>query len=276
MTTLARAREAAAPVLRKQSSRLTAGFVRHYLRGYLARHFHAVRIAGGERPEIPAERPLLVYSNHPSWWDPMLFILLGNVFFPRRRGFGPMDAEALERYGFLKRLGVFGVERDTARGAARFLAVSRGILNETGTLIWLTPEGRFTDVRTRPIRFQPGLAHLVRELSHAAVLPVAIEYPFWNESKPESLARFGTPLDSGAARDRPADAWNEVLADSLSRTMDALSADAQARDPDRFETLISGQTGVGFFYDSWRRLKSWVQGRKFSPAHEIERDGGGS
>ncbi|MFP3944947.1 MAG: lysophospholipid acyltransferase family protein, partial [Alphaproteobacteria bacterium] len=170
----------------------------------------------------------------------------------------------------LKRLGIFGVEQESPRGAAQFLTVSKGILSRPGTMIWLTPEGHFTDVRCRPVRFQPGLAHLARELERAALLPVAVEYPFWNESKPEVLVRFGTALDSGKARDRAAEAWNGVLAEALGSTMDLLAADAMTRDPGRFKTLLSGRTGVGFFYDTWRRLKAVAQGRRFSAAHEDE------
>ena len=43
-----------------------------------------------------------------------------------------MDAAALERYGILKRVGVFGVEMKTARGAAQFLRTGLAILASGG------------------------------------------------------------------------------------------------------------------------------------------------
>ncbi|MBV8911654.1 MAG: lysophospholipid acyltransferase family protein, partial [Acetobacteraceae bacterium] len=99
-----------------------------YLRWLFYRRFHAVRISRTGLPAAPPGRPVIVCSNHPSWWDPAFFILLQTRLFPGRTGFGPMDAAALRKYGVLERMGVFGIELDTARGAARFLSTSLRIL----------------------------------------------------------------------------------------------------------------------------------------------------
>ena len=53
------------------SRRLRALFAR-YLRRYFARHFNAVRIARDGLPATRLDRPLIIYSNHPSWWDPKI------------------------------------------------------------------------------------------------------------------------------------------------------------------------------------------------------------
>src|SRR5579883_2791017 len=70
-----------------------------YLRWYFWRRFHGVRIAASGQPELPPGRPVIIYTNHPSWWDPALFILLSHTRLRDRIGFGPMDAAALQRYG---------------------------------------------------------------------------------------------------------------------------------------------------------------------------------
>jgi len=59
--------------------------------------------------------------NHASWWDPLVNLLLAREFFPHRQIYGPMDAVALERYALFKRLGMFGVEQNSRRGALHFL-----------------------------------------------------------------------------------------------------------------------------------------------------------
>ncbi|REJ75036.1 MAG: hypothetical protein DWQ30_18640 [Acidobacteria bacterium] len=99
-----------------------------WLRGYLRRHFDAVRaLRTDPEPsrleELLPRRGLVVYSNHPSWWDPILFYVAGGMLFPGRAGFGPMDAAQLERYRFFRRLGVFGVAPGR-RGALSFLRAS--------------------------------------------------------------------------------------------------------------------------------------------------------
>ena len=50
------------------------GWFMWYVRGYLRRHFHAIRLLkpSDGRLTVPdvADQPVLLYTNHPSWWDP--------------------------------------------------------------------------------------------------------------------------------------------------------------------------------------------------------------
>ena len=82
-----------------------------------------------------------------------------------------MDAAALGRYRFLQRIGVFGIELDSARGAREFLLTSTALLARPDTALWITAQGRFVDARDRPPGLRPGFAHLSRRLERAVVLP---------------------------------------------------------------------------------------------------------
>ncbi len=237
-----------------------------YLHWYFWRRFHAVRISRTGLPRAQPGRPLIVYSNHPSWWDPALYIVLCNRMFPGRAGYGPMDAKALGQYGVLERMGVFGVEQETARGAARFLEISQRVLATPSHILWITAEGQFTDPRLRPIRLRPGIAHLARRTPGAVILPLAIEYTFWNESRPEALARFGDPIDTGGARTTAE--WTAHLEAALTRTVDALAAESAQRSPALFHPLVRGGAGIGGIYDLWRRSRAWIAGQRFDPTHE--------
>lgn len=243
------------------------GSFTHYLRWYFARNFHAVRVSRGGLPDIATGRPLIVYANHPSWWDPALFFVLNRALLPERRSFGPMDAEALGRYGLFRRLGVFGIEPGP-RGAARFLRVSEQILSDPANALWITAEGVFTDARQRPIVLRPGLAHLARRTPGAVILPLAVEYPFWYERKPEALARFGPSVPGDPACS--VEAWNVLLSAELARTMDALAGESATRDPSMFLTLHRGIAGVGGVYDGWRRARALLAGRRFDASHQRE------
>ena len=239
-----------------------------YLRWYyLPRYFHAVRLSRGGQPRPALGRPLIVYSNHPSWWDPALYILLAASLFPGRPSFGPMEAKALSRYGLLERMGVFGIELDTPRGAARFLEVSQRVLASPASILWITAEGRFTDARQRPMRLRPGLAHLARRVPQALILPLAIEYSFWNESRPEALARFGVPIDCGSG-ERSVPEWTACLEQELTACMDVLAVESMNRDPSMFRPLVRGGAGIGGVYDGWRRLRAWGTRRHFDASHE--------
>ena len=228
-------------ILARRSPALFRSFA-FYLRWYLGRHFHAMRVSRTGLPRGVMGKPLIVYSNHPSWWDPAVYILLCDMLFPGRAGYGPMDAAALGKYGVLERMGVFGVELDNPRGAATFLRTCLAVLASPSNMLWITAEGAFTDHRTeRPVMLRPGLAHLARHVPGAVILPLALEYTFWDESRPEALVRFGEPLLSD--RQGSVAEWTTRLEASLADTMDALATESATRNPALFQPLVRG--GVG-------------------------------
>jgi len=249
------------------SPRLFAAFT-WYLRRYVARDFRAVRVARRATAPESAPGPVVVYTNHPSWWDPLVMMLLHARWFDGRPAYGPMDAAMLLRYRFFARLGAFGVEQGTARGAAAFLRAGRAVLARRSSVLWITAEGRFRDVRDRPVRLAPGLAHLLAGGPACTVVPVAFEYTFWTERKPEALVAAGEPIRPTDPRPDGADAWQRLLEDRLERTQDGLAADAASRDARRFEIVSrGGAAGVGGVYDLWRRVRAAIRGERFEAAH---------
>ena len=237
----------------------------------LRRHFDAVRVS--RSGSIPAfgESPLILFSNHPSWWDPILLMLVCGSLTEDAELYGPMDAAALERYGILRRLGVFGVERGTRAGLASFLRTCDAILERPRGTLCITAEGQFTDPRVRPVRLESGVAHVLKRHPAVAAIPVALEYPFWNERAPQALLRFGPPLRLEPGSRPDTDDLRVRMEAALTENLDALAAEAQARDPGAFESLVEGRKGVGGVYDVFRRVWSKLRGRKFDPAHSTVR-----
>lgn len=254
-------------------SRLLCWFFGGVMARRLRRGFHAVRLARPGWPALPPGRPVIVYLNHPSWWDPALLIVMGTTRFRGRPGYGPIDAEMLRRYRFMRRIGLFGLEPGRA-GAVSFLRNAEHILSDPRAMLWITAEGAFTDPRRRPVTLRPGIAHLVRRMPTALVVPLAVEYPFWDERTPEALMRFGQPFEATALADLPVQDIAAELEGRLEAVMDQLALDAQSRDPARFLTLIEGTVGVGGIYDLWRRLRALAGGQTFSAAHGNREEGG--
>lgn len=245
-------------------------FFRLYLHWYFWRSFSGVRLSRTGIPDAYEGRPLVIYTNHPSWWDPALFILITEKLFPGRAAFGPMEQAELARYGIFKRMGVFGID-STPRGAATFLRVARQALSGA-SVMWVTAEGRFTDPRLRPITLRPGIAHLARHMPDAIFLPAALEYGFWNESRPEALIRFGTPVEVPVSQGKVAvDVWKASLESALEQTADLLAAESMTRDPRHFVSLLAGTAGVGGIYDIYRRFRAFVTRQEFEARHERER-----
>ena len=227
-----------------------------YVRRFFRRHFHALRVLGGENgqtglPDIASE-PVIFYTNHPGWWDPLVFLLLAGKCYPDRLSYGPIDAAALGKYRFMERIGFLGIE----------------------VIFWITSQGEFVDPRTRPPAIRPGVAHAAASSGRGLIVPVAVEYPFWSERLPEALVAFGPAMRiADVDQHRDAKEWTAVLEAALTATQDRLAEAAIRRDPHAFTVLASGTVGVGWIYDSLRRFKAWWRGERFDASHGGERLG---
>lgn len=242
-------------------------FFRRIVRGYFRRHFHAVRVAHAERFK-GIDGPLIVYANHSSWWDPMVSVLLAAELMPERKHYAPMDAVALQKYGILKWLGIFSVEMASARGAVQFLRTGEAIL-ESGGVLWVTPQGRFADPRERPLEFKAGMAALTArvasKLGSCTLLPLAIEYPFWDERLPETLLCFAEPVLVGNGESTESVQQRALIA--LETAMAELEAEALTRSAAGFEVLAAGGLGTGGFYALGKRIMALVTGRPYVAEH---------
>jgi 1-acyl-sn-glycerol-3-phosphate acyltransferase len=260
-----RAAEVPSPIALR-SPRHLAFFDRVFTR-FARRHLHAVRLARWGRPLLPTIGPVVVFANHPSWWDGIAVMLLWRRLLADRELYVPMDAEALGRYGFMRRLGVFGVEHG-ARGVAGFRRVAAEVLASPDRLLWVNAPGRFSDARERPVPIAPGMSRLPELAPGATFLPLALEYTFWNERAPEMLAAFGEPIAAADLLSESREARSERMAAALAATSDRLAADSIARDPALFETLLQGREGMGGVWQVWCRAGALLRGERFDPRHD--------
>ncbi|MCJ2082547.1 lysophospholipid acyltransferase family protein [Methylobacterium sp. J-090] len=250
-----------------------------YFDRFLRRHMNALRLARWGVPDFADHPgPIVVYCNHPAWWDAAVVILLAGRLFPARESHAPFDAKMLERYAIFSRIGAFPVDLDSARGAAQFLKASRKILASRkiparpGAMIWITAQGRFADVRARPLDLRAGVARLPELAPDTLFVPLALDYAFWEERGAEACAAFGPPIRGADLHALPRPERLARMEAALTDTLDRLTADVIARDPGRFTALVSGAKGVGGVYDLGRRLRAALTGRRFEPAHRAEED----
>lgn len=228
-----------------------------YTRRLVARRFFAVRLAPGTSAALEqcaASPDLVVLAlNHSSWWDPLVGYLLQDDFMSGRTPCSPMDATQLAKFGFFRRLGMFGVRPDdpsSLRGMAEYVSQQRRTVPQP--LLMITPQGRFEDHR-RPIEVRPGVGLVCSQSPGVRVVCGAVEYVFWNEQRPEILLRaVEVPVPS---EPRSARAWTEAIEAAMNDNARSLARLAMARDPRAFETLSGGgRAQIHPLYDAFLRL----------------------
>lgn len=208
-------------------------------RGLLQHHFRAVRTQCAEHLES-ARPPLIVYANHSSWWDAHVMMLLGRELMPGRAHYAPADPDLLERRPFLRKAGLFPATSGSPQGLAEFLRRSAAALAEGGVL-WLMPQARAVDVRDYPLALRPILGALAARLPEVPLVPLAMEYTFWDSRWPEALVRFGAPQHIRASTPEEA---TRALEDALAITMLELQRASCTRDETAFQTLFSRSAGI--------------------------------
>ena len=241
-----------------------------FLRGYLRRHFDAVAVCrdGAVDAAALAGQPLVMFTNHPSWWDPIVAHFLNEQIFGGRQFRAPIDAAALEQYAVFKKLGFFGIEAGSRRGAVDFLRRGAAVLRSPDDVLWMTPEGRFADVRDHDAVLMPGLAHVCTRVGRGHAVAMALEYPFWTERLPMAIVRFSLPIPLRDFSDKAV--LLDQMTATLRRTQSALADVAIRRDRAALDNVLVGRTGGGFVYDSFRRLKSLLGGKSFDPRHQSQ------
>ena len=243
----------------------TPRFVRFftwYAKRLFAKKFHALRTAPGTHAALREagahNGPLIVLLNHSAWWDPLVPLLLAECWrrdgLAERSACAPMDIEQLRKFGFFRRLGLFGVDPSDTRS---FPAMCEYVLarfgSETRPTLWITPQGTFADVR-EPVRMRPGAAAIAARAKNVRVLSVTLEYAFWLDQRPEIFVRAaGVPAPASPSTPH----WHSAMESAMNANAGELSRLVIARDANAFTPLLDGASSANIHpvYDWWLRIR---------------------
>jgi 1-acyl-sn-glycerol-3-phosphate acyltransferase len=142
----------------------------------------------------------ILYAPHNNWWDGIVgYNLCRRVFKTDIR----MMIEEMNRFPILARAGAFPVNKKSAQASMRALQYSVDELCDNKKSLWIFPQGIIRPPMYRPIEFQTGLAYIAKNVVKKAgginLIPVAVNYPFLREDKPEVLCEVGEPIVLTAA-----------------------------------------------------------------------------
>ncbi len=138
-------------------NRLVKLFFDFYTKWILKSDFDDFKIHG-EVPDLDS-KPLLVISNHYSWWDGFFIYQLNNLVF-KKLFHVMMLEEELQKRLFLRGLGVFGVKKGS-KDAVRSLQFSKELLTQRENMVLIFPQGKIESHHKHQFRFEKGIQKLV-------------------------------------------------------------------------------------------------------------------
>ncbi|MFU8828874.1 MAG: lysophospholipid acyltransferase family protein [Phycisphaerales bacterium] len=253
-----------ATVLEDRYSERFFRFFASYVRRMLRRNFHGLRLDPESETLLDElnryQGPALILGNHPSWWDPLVAIYLTDRYLKQRPMLASMDSAELERFAMFRRMGVFGIDPNDPNSLpalVRFLSIR--FEQRPSATFWITPQGRFTDVR-EPIRLRPGAAAVASQLGslQPMVLAFGMDYCFWTDRRPELCMRLQRVIPSTRGQNPPSTTdWFRAMTSAMNENQDRLTAMSIQKNPDQWLTLcgIDGQQRINPIYDLWLKLR---------------------
>ena len=235
---------------------LFSGYSSYYLR----KHFRAIYLSG-EGLELRPHKPAVIYLNHASWWDPLVCLLLSNHFTSQRFNYAPIDSESLHQYRFFAKLGFFGVQKNSRRGALNFLRTAAAVLQNGEAVLWVTPQGEFVDQRIRPLTLKSGLAELAKAVPEISLVPLSLDYFFGDHRLPSIAVRFGEPVPAESLITSSREEATAHLAEALEHTQDALEREVTSKRIYESPSLLTGNSGTGGIYGFWQQIRNFLKGR---------------
>jgi 1-acyl-sn-glycerol-3-phosphate acyltransferase len=196
-----------------------------HARSRIRNTFGEVRVRGLDAARAKTkDAPLLVVSNHTSWWDPLVALHVSTHLL-EKAGHALMDAKNLRRLPFFALVGGFGVDlTDRADGAAA-IAYGAKLLDTAENLVWIFPQGAERPSSERPLGFRRGSGEIARMVDKAPVLPLGIRYEFGGVEQPTLWLSFGETIQSGPDAAKNKDVQEASVTEELDRIDRALRGD---------------------------------------------------
>jgi len=121
-------------------------------------HFHQVNISHDFRDK---DLPILMISNHFSWWDGFWVVYL-NLKLLHRKFFFMMLEEELRKHMYLNKSGGFSIKK-SSRSIVESLCYTAELLNDKNNLVLMFPQGRIESLYQKKIIFEKGIEYVLKK-----------------------------------------------------------------------------------------------------------------
>ncbi len=168
----------------------------------LQNRFYAFRYEGDENYfESEKDVPTILFAPHCNWWDGIVFYNITHRIFHKEIR---LMVEELNRFPLLRRGGAYSVNKKSPQSAMKALQYSVDVVGDLRNMLCIFPQGIIRPPHYRPFEFQTGLTYIaqnaVKRYGKINLIPVAINYCFLRDNRPEVLVKFGKRIELNEAK----------------------------------------------------------------------------
>lgn len=187
-------------------------FVRYSIR-QTARKFGEVRISG----EFDDRGlPVLLVSNHISWWDGFWAVVLNEKIIRRKFHFMMLE-DQLRKHWYFRHCGGFSVRRNS-RGLLESLEYASSLLQNPQNLVLLFPQGEIQSMHTHEFRFEKGIERILEGKEGEVHLLFSVNMlDYLSQSLPGLFIYFREECSVPFTRDKIQESYNAFYRQCLEK-----------------------------------------------------------
>jgi len=221
----------------------------------LKKRFYAFSYRGAENFHSKAQdMPIIMYAPHSNWWDGIVAYAVCNGICHREMR---LMVEELKRFPLLRHAGCFSINKKSPQASMEAIKYAIDQLSDPNLNLYLYPQGIIRPPNYRPIEFQSGLAYMVekavKKYGKVGLLPVAVNYFFLRDNRPEVFVEFGKRLELFEDKKFNRKEFTEYLAKNLEELCDKQFYDISHAQFDGYDTLF--QQPLKWYRKIEQRLK---------------------
>lgn len=228
--------------------------------GLLEKRFKALHYKGYENfLNRNEDYPTILFAPHSNWWDGIVAYTVCNRICKKEIR---IMIEELNRFPIIRRGGGYSVNKKSPQSAMESLKYSVRVLKDPKSVLYIFPQGVINPPNHRPLEFQSGLAYItqkaVKEYGKVNLLPVAVNYFFLRDNRPEVLVEIGENiLFSEEKGDRKE--LSTSLATKLEQLCDKQMKDVSNANFEGYSTLFTQKLA---WYRQWEQHLKKIKRRK--------------
>lgn len=153
-------------------------FFQYYTKRMIRKKFHTIIV---EKRDIDISKPILLISNHISWWDGFWAMYINLTLFKKKFYFMMHEKQLLE-YKFFNQTGGFSINNQY-RHIIDSINYSSSILEDKNNLLVIYPQGEINSIYQSEFIFKRGIEKIIKQ-KDITLLFSANLIDYFSNSKP--------------------------------------------------------------------------------------------
>ncbi|MFN8255985.1 MAG: lysophospholipid acyltransferase family protein [Bacteroidales bacterium] len=161
-------------ILRAKHNFIIHPFFKRYAVWIIKRHYKTIKTIGKFEDK---GLPVLLISNHISWWDGFWAMYINLKVLKRKYHFMMLE-DQLRKYWFFNYTGGFSVNKKS-RSVLETIDYTRELLSDNKNMVLLFPQGEIQSMHNQNIVFENGLERILNDKSgqvHIVFLANLVDY----------------------------------------------------------------------------------------------------